>query len=96
MTMLLRDFDQQLQEGGIADSKVCLQAFPLSIALQFFTLCPNREPVHSRLPNEKLEAQILIGKHVFECFTIRNEKEDKKYIDVDQNMCLCACNYHYL
>ena len=75
--MLLTDFDQQLQEGGIADSKVCLQALPLSLALQFFILSPNREPVH-RLPNEKLEAQKLIRKHVFECFTIRNEKEDKK------------------
>ena len=64
--------------------------------LTIFHPLPKREPVHSRLPNEKLEAQILIGKHVFECFTIRNEKEDKKYIDVDQNICLCACNYHYL
>ena len=36
------------QEGGIAASKVCLKALPLSLPspLNCFPLSPNREPVH--------------------------------------------------
>ena len=36
------------QEGGIAASKVCVKALPLSLPSppNFFALSPNREPVH--------------------------------------------------
>ena len=36
------------QEGGIATSKVCLKALPLSLPSppNFFALPPNRKPVH--------------------------------------------------
>ena len=51
------------QEGGIANSKVCLKALPLSLPSpsNFFALSPNREPVHrlyvaySKLYKEKKE-----------------------------------------
>ena len=51
------------QEGGIAASKVCLKALPLSLPSppNFFSLSPNREPVHrlyvaySKLYKEKKE-----------------------------------------
>ena len=51
------------QEGGIANSKVCLKALPLSLpsSPNFFALTPNREPVHrlyvtySKLYKEKKE-----------------------------------------
>ena len=51
------------QEGGIAASKVCLKAIPLSLRSpsNLFALSPNREPVHrlyvaySKLYKEKKE-----------------------------------------
>ena len=51
------------QEGGIAASKVCLKALPLSLPSppNFFALPPNRKPVHrlyvaySKLYKEKKE-----------------------------------------
>ena len=39
-------------------------------------------------PNEKPKPQKLIAKHVFECFKMMRK--------MDQNMCLCVCNYRYL
>ena len=46
ITILLTD-DRQLHQAA---SNVCLQALPLS-PQDFFTLSPNREPVHRQSPN---------------------------------------------